>query len=154
MNEILNRKSGLLGITGRYSDRRDIIKAADQGDEDCKLAFEIECYRLKKYIGAYSAALENLNAITFTGGTGERSPRYREKICKGLEQLGIEIDNEKNSKAKDTMENEISTDHSKVKVFVIPTNEEIVIAEDTAALLEGRYAPHWEFKYSFDRQTA
>ncbi len=153
MEDALNRKSGLLGITQRYSDRRDILRGVDSGDEDCKLAFEVECYRLKKYIGSYAAALGQLDAITFTGGTGERAPRYRETICSGLEQLAIQIDKERNDKASGESESEISSDSSRTKVFVIPTNEELVFAEDAAALLEGRYAPHWKFRYSFENRV-
>jgi len=149
MEDALNRKSGLLGITTRYADRRDILKGVDSDDQDCKLAFELECHRLKKYIGAYAAVLGRLDAIAFTAGVGERSPRYREAICSGLEQIGVEFDSERNEKALGNSECEISSDYSQVKVYVIPTNEEAVFAEDTAAVVEGRYAPHWRFKYSF-----
>ena len=149
MEDALNRKSGLLGITARYADRRDILKGVDSGDQDCKLAFELECYKLKKYVGAYAAALGRLDAIAFTAGVGERSPRYREAICSGLEQIGVEFDSERNEEALGDLECEISSDSSQVKVYVIPTNEEAVFAEDTAAVVEGRYAPHWRFKYSF-----
>jgi acetate kinase len=150
MGEALNRRSGLLGITSRYTDRRDILKAADADDENCKLAFAIECYRLKKYIGAYAAALGRLDAIAFTGGTGERSPRYRDAVCSGLELMGVKVDKERNEKAEGDSEYEISSGPSSVRVYVIPTNEEIVFAEDTTAVLEGRYAPHWNFQYSFE----
>ena len=151
MEDMLNRKSGLLGITEKYSDRRDILRNADTGDGNCKLAFEVECYRLKKYIGAYVAALGRVDAIAFTAATGERSPRYRESICSGLEELGIVIDGERNEKVTGSAESLISSDSSKVRVYVIPTDEEVVLAEDTVAILEGRYAPHWEFEYSFDK---
>jgi len=154
MEDALNRRSGLLGITERYADRRDILMAADSGDGDCKLAFEIECYRLKKYIGAYVAALGRLDALVFTAGIGERSPRHREAICSGLEQMGIEVDRERNNNARGDSECEISSTSSRVKVYVIPTNEEIVFAEDTAAILEGRYAPHWNFRYSFEEANS
>jgi len=154
MEEALNRRSGLLGITSRYSDRRDILRGVDSGDEDCKLAFATECYRLKKYIGSYAAALGRLDAITFTGGTGERSPRHREAICSGLEQISVRIEEERNNRATSDSESEISGKSSRVKVYVIPTNEEIVFAEDTAALLDGRYAPHREFRYSFENATS
>ncbi|MBS7623430.1 acetate kinase [Candidatus Bathyarchaeota archaeon] len=150
MLDALNRRSGLLGITGRYSDRRDILKGVDSGDEDCKLAFEIECYRLKKYIGAYTAALGEVDAITFTGGAGERSPRYREATCSGLEQLSIRIDRDRNNQALGNIESIISSDASKIKVYAIPTNEERVFVEDAAALLEGRYEPYWKYRYSFE----
>jgi acetate kinase len=134
MNEILNKKSGILGITGKYVDRRDLLEAVEEGDKKAKLAIEIECHRLKKYIGAYAAIMGGLDVLVFTAGVGENSPEYREMICEDLEFLGIKIDKEKNKGAKGK-ESDISGYDSKVKILVIPTNEEYVIAEETFRLL-------------------
>lgn len=136
MEAILNKKSGLLGITGKYVDRRDIIQAAKAGDDRASLAIEIECHRLRKYIGAYSAAMGGVDAVAFTAGVGENSPLHRAKICENLEFLGIRLDHEKNESVLGGVEAEVSADDSKCKVFVIPTNEELIIAEDVMALLE------------------
>ncbi len=151
LDKILNYKSGLLGITGKYSDRRDIDLAAAQGNERSILAQEIEAYNLKKFIGAYIAAIGCLDAIVFTGGAGELNPGLRERVLEGLECLGIIVDKEKNlsTRTRDK-ETEISTPNSTIKIFVIPTNEEIVFIEDVVAILEGRYDIHTNFKYSFE----
>jgi acetate kinase len=150
INEILNKKSGLLGITGKYVDRRDILRAMEEGDERARLAFEIECYRLKKYIGAYYAALGRVDAIVWTAGAGEMCPELRGRSMEGLEELGIIFDPEKNELAKSrNAEFDISAPNSKVKIYVIPTDEEMVYIEDTVALLEGRYDVHTNFRYSF-----
>jgi len=151
MEKILNKKSGLLGITGKYVDRRDIQKAADEGDERSKLAIDVECYRLRKYIGAYMAAMNGTDCIIFTAGVGENQPLHREKICENLESLGIAIDREKNMRAVRAGEREISSSESRVKIFVVPTNEELVFAEDAAALLENRYDIHTQFEYEFQK---
>ncbi|MCR4714166.1 MAG: acetate kinase, partial [Treponemataceae bacterium] len=130
MDTTLNKKSGLLGITGKYVDRRDVIKAMEEGDEDAKLAFEMECYRLRKYFGAYLAALGPIDAIVFTAGVGEFSVPVRERCMEGLEHLGIKLDKHKNSLAHTrNAETCISADDSKVKIFVIPTDEELVMTE-------------------------
>ncbi len=150
MDSILNKKSGILGITGKYIDRRDVEIAAEQGDERAKLAIEIESYRIKKYIGAYYAALGKVDAIVFTAGVGEMGPITRQKACEGLENLGIKIDKEKNFISKTRYaETIISKDDSPIKIFVIPTDEERVFVEDTLALMEARYDIHTRFKYSF-----
>jgi len=150
MDSLLNQKSGILGITGRYTDRRDVIKNAEKGDYRCQLALDIESYRIKKYIGAYAAALGGLDAIVFTAGVGENAGIIREKALEGLEFLGIELDHEKNLKtfSKDG-ETEITTPDSTVKVFVIPTNEELVFVEDVVAIMNETYTNHLEFQYSF-----
>ena len=151
IDAILNRKSGVLGISGKYVDRRDIMKAIKRGEHRAKLAFEIEAYRIRKYIGAYYTSLGRVDAIVFTAGVGERSWETREKALEGLENLGIIIDKKNNRKATSgDIESEISSPGSKVKVFVIPTNEELVIVEDTVAILEKRYNVHTKFKYSFE----
>lgn len=150
VDSVLNKKSGVLGITGQYTDRRDVIEGADNGDERCKLAVEIEGYRLKKYVGSYAAALGGIDAVVFTAGVGEMSWLIREKALEGLEFMGIEIDKEIN---RNTMtrkrETEITTADSKVKAFVIPTDEELVFTEDVVAILEGTYADHMNFQYTF-----
>jgi acetate kinase len=138
MEDILNRRSGLLGITGRYSDRREILKAMEEGDPRAKLSFDIECYRLKKYIGPYAAAMGGVDAIIFTAGAGENSFLHREKIMEGLEFMGAMIDQEKNRQAaREEKETEISTAASRVKVFVIPTDEELALAENVYSFMDG-----------------
>jgi len=150
MNDLLNKKSGLLGITGRYTDRRDVQKAAEEGDARAKLAIEVEAYRIKKYIGAYSAAIGGADAIVFTAGVGEMSDLIRERSLEGLEFLGIKLDRAKNKLAKTrNAETEISADDSKVKIFVIPTDEERVNIEDVIAILQGTYDEHTRFTYRF-----
>lgn len=146
---ILNQKSGILGITGRYSDRRDLIKAVERGDEKAQLALDLECYRLKKYIGAYFAALGTLDAIVFTAGVGEHSSIHREKVCSNLNELGIELDKQKNEQAIGDMEQDISSQDSLVRIFVIPTHEELVLIEDAFAILKGNYTDPNSFKYTF-----
>lgn len=147
---ILNKKSGVLGITGEFTDRRDVIEAAESGNERCALALEIEAYRLKKYIGAYAAVLGQLDAVVFTAGVGEMGWLIREKALENLEHIGIKLDKDKNSKTmtrkKETM---ISTPDSPVRVFVIPTDEELVFTEDVVAILEETYTDHMKFNYSF-----
>jgi len=150
MSNILNKKSGLLGITGSYIDRRDIIKAAKKGETTSQLALKIETYRGKKYIGAYCAVLGHTDALVFTAGVGEMSPLIREMMSEGLEHLGIILDKEKNQISNTrNAETDITGNGSKVKILVIPTDEELVMVEDTVALLEGRYDVHTNFTYSF-----
>ncbi len=150
LDTILNKKSGLMGITGRYFDRRDIDKLAEAGDERCRLAQEIEAYRLRKYIGAYAAAMEGVDCIVFTAGAGELNHTLRANVLKGLEFMGVRMDEKKNaegsSREKETV---ISTPDSRVSVIVIPTDEEQVLVEDVAAILENRYDTHTHFTYSF-----
>ncbi len=151
LDKILNNKSGLLGITGKYADRRDIEKAAASGDTRCKMAIEMEAYRLKKYIGSYTAALGNVDAVVLTAGAGEMDCGLRERLLSGLENIGIKLDHEKNKAARTrSKESVISSDDSRIKVLVIPTNEEIVFIEDVVAILEDRYDTHMNFKYSFE----
>lgn len=151
MNDILNKKSGVFGITnGKYTDRRDVEIAAEQGDPLAQLAIDIETYRLKKYIGAYMAVLGRVDAIVFTAGVGEMGPIFREKSLEGLENLGVSVDKRKNNLSLTrNAETDITGADSKVKVFVIPTDEELVMTEDTVAIMEGRYDIHTKFTYSF-----
>jgi acetate kinase len=149
-DEALNHKSGLLGITGKYVDRRDVQVAIGQGDMWAKLANDMECYRIKKYIGSYVAALGRVDAIVFTAGVGEFGENVRQLSCEGLEALGIKFDPAKNKMAHTkNAETIISADDSPVKIFVIPTDEELVMTEDTYALLQGTYDVHTKFTYSF-----
>lgn len=134
---MLNKQSGLLGISGLTNDMRELLAEAEEsGDRRAKLAIDIFCYRVRKYIGAYLAAMNGTDAIIFGGGIGENSPKIRELICKELNWLGVEIDSEKNETHKRGKEGIISTDSSKPKVWVIPTNEELLIARDTVRLIE------------------
>ncbi len=150
MDKALNKKSGLLGITGKYTDRRDVEKGAEEGDSLCKLGQEMEGYRIKKTIGAYAAALGKVDAIVFTAGVGEHSPRIRELATENLEILGVKMDLKKNALSNTSnAETLISADDSKVKIFVIPTDEELVMTEDAYALMKGTYDVHTNFKYSF-----
>jgi acetate kinase len=150
MNDLLNKKSGLLGITGKHTDRRDVQKAAEAGDARSQLAIEVEAYRIKKYIGAYFAAIGGADAIVFTAGVGEMSDLIREKSLEGLEFMGIKLDKAKNKLARTrNAETEISAADSRVKIFVIPTDEERVNIEDVIAILEGKYDEHTHFTYRF-----
>ena len=134
IDNILNKKSGVLGISQVSSDFRDIEKAAQNNNYQAQLALEIFYYRCAKYIGAYAAALNGVDVIAFTAGLGENSPETREDICNYLNYLGVEIDKEKNnSRGKEI---EISNLNSKVKVFVVPTNEELMIARETLNLIK------------------
>lgn len=135
MADYLNKKSGVVGITGISSDMRDIENAAAEGNERAQLALKMYDYRIKKYIGAYAAALGGVDAIVFTAGVGENQTGTREHACESLEFLGIKIDVAKNATIRGE-EAIISTPESKVKVVVVPTDEEIVIARDTKELVE------------------
>ncbi len=132
-NTLMNKHSGLLGVSGESSDMREIEQAMQEGHKRAKLAFDIFTYRIKKYIGAYAAAMGGLDAIVFTGGIGENSPLVRKTVCEGLEFLGVELDDKKNSDAAG--EAILSSENSRVKVLKIPTNEELVIALDTEKIV-------------------
>lgn len=130
---MLNKQSGLLALSERSSDMRDVYVGAEEGDEKCKVTLDVWAYGVKKYIGAYAAAMGGLDAIVFTAGIGENDKRSRASVCEGLEFLGVELDPEKNAKVRGS-EALISKASSKVQVWVIPTNEELAIARDTLAL--------------------
>ncbi len=130
LNALCNKKSGLLGVSGKSNDMRNLSELAAAGDQRAQLAIDVFCYRIKKYIGSYTAVLGKLDAVIFTGGIGENAPDVRAKICSDLPQIGLEIDSAKNQ-ATLRKEADVSTDDSKVKVFVIPTDEEAAIANDT-----------------------
>jgi acetate kinase len=131
-NDYLNKKSGMLGLSGVSNDLRDIIDAAASGNQEAQLALNIYCNRVKAYIGNYIAKLNGCDCLVFTAGVGENGYDIREKICSNMDYLGIKLEIEKNKvRAKEA---EISTDDSKIRIFVIPTNEELVIARDTLRL--------------------
>ncbi|MTI47704.1 acetate/propionate family kinase [Sporosalibacterium faouarense] len=133
INNLMNKKSGVLGVSGVSSDFRDIEEATEKGNERAKLALNVFARRVKKYIGSYAAVMGGVDAIVFTAGLGENSPEIRETICEGLGFIGIEIDKEENNvRGKDKV---VSTEDSNVKVLVVPTNEELMIARDTKELI-------------------
>lgn len=135
ISDILNKQSGLLGISGVSSDMREVEAAADGGNERAKLAINMFVYRVRKYIGAYIAAMNGIDAIVFTGGIGENNQPIREAVCLGLSGLGVDLDLEQNKKIRG-VEGTISTLSSKIKVIVIPTDEEYMIASDTLDLVK------------------
>jgi acetate kinase len=134
-NTLLNKHSGLIGISGVSSDMREIESASEDGNANARLALDIYCYRLRKYIAAYAAAMGGVDAIVFTAGVGENSAVVRHLTCRELGFIGVEIDADKNAAAL-AKEAEISSRNSEVKVLVIPTNEELVIARDTKAIVD------------------
>ena len=134
VNAVINKKSGVMGVSGVSSDMRDIEAAIAAGNERAKLALDMFEYRLLKYIGAYTAALNGVDVLVFTGGIGENQMQTRDFICRGLEYLGVKYNAELNAKSRGE-EIEISTPDSKVRVVVIPTDEELTIASDTMALI-------------------
>ncbi len=137
MADYLNKKSGLLGISGVSSDKRDVEAAAAQGNQRAKLASDMLNYQIKKYVGAYSAVMGGLDCVVFTGGIGENDKMVRSEVCKNMEYLGLKIDEEKNNqRGADIID--ISADDSRVKVLVVCTNEELMIARDTLALVTGK----------------
>lgn len=138
INNVLNKKSGLLGISCTSNDVRDLVEKSKNGDKQAELALDIFAYRVKKYIGAYLAVLGGCDSIIFTGGIGENAVSVRENICSGLEELGIKVDKDKNAKMVGRKEGDISSESSRIKVYIIPTNEEIAIARDTYNLSMGR----------------
>ena len=152
MQKHLNKDSGLMGVTECFADRRDVESNRDTNDK-CRLAIDMEAHNVKKYIGSYMAELGHTDALVFTAGVGENDDYLREKFCSGLEELGVKLDKEKNAAAlarKGVDEMEISTPDSRVKIFMIATNEELVIVEDTIAIMNATHNPnHLEMDYSF-----
>jgi len=134
MDHLMNRQSGVLGVSGVSSDFRDIEAAMVAGNERARLAWNIFVHTAKKYIGAYTAVLNGLDVLVFTAGLGENSASIREDICRDLDYLGVKIDSEKNQVRG--QEREISANGSRVRIFIIPTNEELMIARDTSALVQ------------------
>ena len=137
IDTMMNKKSGILGVSQTTSDNRDIEEGARNGNKRYQLIENMLCHQLTKYIGGYAAAMGGVDAVIFTGGIGENNPHYRAYVANKLKFLGVELDEAANEKAKRTSdENEISTKNSKVKLFVIPTNEELMIARDTLELVK------------------
>ncbi len=140
IDRIINKESGLLGISGLSSDMRDIVDAAAKGNTRAELALEVFCYRIRKYVGAYAAAMGGLDAIVFTAGIGENSPIVRERVCRDLGFLGVELDATKNETERGRAIN-LATPASRVRVLLVPTNEERMIARETARVIAGSAAP-------------
>jgi acetate kinase len=134
-NTLINKHCGLLGITGVSSDMREIMKEAESGNEKARLGLSMFNYRIKKYIGSYAAAMNGIDILVFTGGIGENSDFVREEVCKNMEFMGLEFDTDGNKSARG-IEKTISKPNSKIKVIIVPTNEELVIAEDTKSIVE------------------
>ena len=128
--DIMNKKSGILGISGKSSDLREVLDGMANGDDRCRLAIDMVAYKIKSYVGAYVAALNGIDALCFTGGIGENASLIREKVCAGLDAMGLVIDPTKNNK-RSSEARDISTNASPARIFVIPTQEEYVIANDT-----------------------
>jgi acetate kinase len=138
LETMLNKQSGLLGISGLTNDMRELLEEAhENNDRRARLAIEIFCYRARKYIGAYLAAMNGADAIIFTGGIGENSPEVRARICDGLQWLGLEVDPARNEAHKQGREGVISSDASRLAAYVIPTDEELLIARDTVRSVRG-----------------
>ncbi len=135
MIDVLNKKSGLLGISGKSSDLREVLEGMENGDDKCRLAIDMVAYIIKKYVGSYAAALDGVDALCFTGGIGENASLIREKVCSGLDYMGLNIDPTKNNK-RSSDARDISTNGSAGRIFVIPTNEEFVIANDTYKIVK------------------
>jgi acetate kinase len=134
--DVMNKKSGILGISGKSSDLREVLDGMKAGDDRCRLAVEMVAYNIKKYVGAYVAALDGVDALCFTGGIGENSSLIREIVCAGLDGMGLIIDPTKNNKRRRDAR-DIATNSSAARIFVIPTNEEYVIANDTYKIVSG-----------------
>lgn len=162
--KVLNRDSGVKGLSGKYVDRRDIERCmgdyktstepdAMPGNEyRCKISFLVEAYHLAKYIGAYAAALTRVDALVFTAGVGENMPVLREAVCARLGFMGVEIDSAKNRGLARGTAGDISTEEASVRTFVIPTDEERVFVEDVVAILNGTYDTADKFEYTFQRK--
>ncbi|MBP0973026.1 MAG: acetate kinase [Oscillospiraceae bacterium] len=134
MSDYMNKKSGFLGVSGVGSDNRDVSAAADQGNKRAQLSKDMLVYQIKKYIGAFAAAMNGLDAVLFTGGIGENAPDVREQVCADMDILGIKIDTVTNAGIHGKLQ-KVSRADSKVQVWVVPTNEELLIARDTLALI-------------------
>ena len=133
INRICNKESGVLGVSGVSNDNRDVAAAAESGNERAKLAIDMQRYQILKFVGSYIAAMNGVDAIAFTGGIGENDYELREYVCENLKYIGAEMDKEKNKVRGEEIK--ISTDNSKVNIYIIPTNEELAIARDTLAII-------------------
>jgi acetate kinase len=142
VEDVLNHESGLLGISGLTHDMRGLLEAAgERADQRARLAIEIFCYRARKYVGAYLAAMGGADAIVFTGGIGENAPEVRARICAGLEWMGLDLDPARNEAVREGLEGRISADGSRLAAWVIPTDEELLIARDTVGCVCGHGGP-------------
>ncbi len=136
VDTLLNKQSGLLGVSGLTSDMRELLEEeAENQDRRARLAFDLFCRRVKHYIGAYLAEMGGADALVFSGGIGENSPEVRRRVCDSLEWHGVNLDEERNAAMADGMSGEITADGSRLKAYVIPTNEELLIARETYAVL-------------------
>jgi len=133
IDNLLNKKSGMLGVSGVSNDMRAVEQAADDGNQRAVLALDMFCYRIKKYVGAYTAALGDVHALVFTAGVGENSDTVRQRVCANLDNLGYKLDVDKNRGLR-SKEADIATVDSRCRILVVPTNEELMIAQDTYAL--------------------
>jgi acetate kinase len=139
---MLNKQSGLLGLSGLTADMRELLaEDAENGDRRARLAIDVFCYRVRKYIGAYLAAMNGADAIVFAGGIGENSPAVRERICAGMDWLGIQTDAGRNATLTGGAEGRFDRDGGRVELWTIPTDEELLIARDTWRIVSGQ-APH------------
>lgn len=143
LHAMLNRHSGLLGLSGYASDMRDLIEEAKNGDRRCQQAIDVFCYTIKKYVGSYMAAMNGADAILFTAGIGENSSLIRQQALAGMEYMGVEIDTQKNESVKPGNIVKISTENSTTDVYVVPTNEELVIAIDSAKIASANNQTPW-----------
>lgn len=143
LHALLNRHSGLLGLSGYASDMRDLIEEAEHGDRRCQQAIDVFCYKIKQYIGSYIATMNGCDAIIFTAGIGENSPLVRKQSLAEMEGLGIELDEKKNESVTPGKIEKISTDNSGTEIYVVPTNEELVIAIDTAKIAKATNQTPW-----------
>jgi acetate kinase len=135
---MLNRQSGLLGVSGLTGDMRDLLaEEAEHDDRRARLAIDLFCYRARKYVGAYLAALGGADSLVFTGGIGENAPAIRARVCAGLEWLGLELDPERNAAATGGRAGPIHRDGSRLAAWVIPTDEELMIARDAVRVVQG-----------------
>jgi acetate kinase len=142
IDSMLNTQSGLLGLSGLTADMRDLLEAeAERGDRRARLAIDIFCRRVRKYIGAYFVTLGGADALVFTGGIGENSPIVRRRICANLQSIGLELDESRNEAMHDGAEGEISNDRSRLKAYVLPTDEELLIARDTHRVITDTSRP-------------
>ena len=154
VNTLLNRKSGVFGLTG-LTDIRDLCCKVGEGDGQARLAYEIYCYKIRKYLGSYLAVLDyDVDAVVFAGGVGENGCDVRQEILRGFERIGLQLDPAKNEQAvRNGREADISAAKSRIRTLVIPTNEEQVLLEDVVAILDGTYDVHTSFSYSFQQEA-
>jgi acetate kinase len=138
LDATLNQRSGLLGVSGVSNDMRDLLQAAEGGNPDAALALELFVYRIVKYVGAYNAILPACDAVVLTGGIGEHAVGVRARICRGLQRLGAVLDEERNRRTVGGAAGPITADGARLPVWVVPTDEELMIARDTRAIVEAR----------------